>query len=243
MVGRGGALRVIRLLVPADALVVGASIRLDEDEAHHLDVRRVAEGSEVEGLDGVGGAAIGTIHREGKRWHFRVDNVARDPRPAPLLLAVGGGDKDRFLWLAEKSAELGVTTLVPLETARSRHVENRLREGTIDKGRRRAREACKQSGNRWAPVIADLTPIEALRSWLPAGKWWLGEAGAAALPSIAADTAVGWLIGPEGGFVAEDLTIFERELAPVRVTLGLHVLRFETAAIAAAVLTADRRRD
>ena len=63
------------------------------------------------------------------------------------------------------------------------------------------------------------------------------------MPSIAADTAVGWLIGPEGGFVAEDLTIFERELAPVRVTLGLHVLRFETAAIAAAVLTADRRRD
>ena len=233
---------MIRLLVPSGALVVGASIRLDEDEAHHLEVRRVADGSEVEALDGVGGAGRGTIHREGKRWQCRVDTIAHEPRPAPLLLAVGGGDKDRFLWLAEKSAELGVTALVPLETARSRHVENRLREGTIDRGRRRAREACKQSGNRWAPVIAALTPIDALPALLPAAQWWLGEAGAAALPPLAADAAVGWLIGPEGGFSDADLASMATHLSPRAAGLGAHILRFETAAIAAAVLTADRRR-
>ncbi|MEI2721258.1 MAG: RsmE family RNA methyltransferase [Gemmatimonadales bacterium] len=233
---------MIRLLVPAATLVVGESIRLDDEEAHHLDVRRVADGTIGEALDGVGAAATGAIIREGKRWQFRAERITQDPPPAPLLLAVGGGDKDRFLWLAEKAAELGVTVLVPLETARSRHVENRLREGTIEKGRRRAREACKQSGNRWAPIVADLTPIGALPALLPAAEWWLGEAGAAALPTLPADAAVGWLIGPEGGFSDADLSSIATHVAPQPAALGRHILRFETAAIAAAVLTADRRR-
>ncbi len=233
---------MIRLLVPAATLVVGESIRLDDEEAHHLDVRRVADGTTGEALDGAGAAATGTILRDGKRWQFRAESITHDLPPAPLLLAVGGGDKDRFLWLAEKAAELGVTTLVPLETARSRHVENRLREGTIEKGRRRAREACKQSGNRWAPLVAALTPIDALSKLLPPGQWWLGEAGAAALPTLPAEAAVGWLIGPEGGFSDADLSAIATHVAPRPAGLGRHVLRFETAAIAAAVLTADRRR-
>jgi 16S rRNA (uracil1498-N3)-methyltransferase len=181
------------------------------------------------------------IQRDGKRWFLQVATLLREARPAETLLAVGGGDKDRFLWLAEKAAELGVTTLVPLETARSRHVENRLRDSTIEKARRRAREACKQSGNAWAPIITEVTPLEGIGLRHPNLAWWLADATGAPAPTGIGPTAIGWLIGPEGGFVADDLTIFERELAPVRVTLGVHVLRFETAAIAAAVLTADRR--
>jgi len=232
---------MIRLLVPAGALVEGETLRVDDDEAHHLEVRRISDGHEVEALDGAGARAVGAVQRDGKRWHLRVDSVVHHARPAELLLAVGGGDKDRFLWLAEKAAELGVTTLVPIETTRSRHVENRLRQGTIEKARRRAREACKQSGNPWAPTITDVEPLEGLGHRYPGLMWWLADAEGAAAPAGIGAAAIGWLIGPEGGFVAEDLTILERELAPVRVTLGVHVLRFETAAIAAAVLTADRR--
>jgi 16S rRNA (uracil1498-N3)-methyltransferase len=241
MVGRGGALRVIRLLVPSGGIVVGEPIRVDEDEAHHLDVRRVASGSAVEALDGAGARASGTVERAGKRWTFLAEQINHAPPPPETLLAVGGGDKERFLWLAEKCAELGVTTLVPLETTRSRHVENRLRDGTLEKARRRAREACKQSGNPWAPAITELLPVSALPGRF-AVRWWLADGRGAPAPVIPADAAVGWLVGPEGGFGAEDLAILERVLAPVRVTLGQHVLRFETAAIAAAVLSADRRR-
>ncbi|MDX2261953.1 MAG: RsmE family RNA methyltransferase [Gemmatimonadales bacterium] len=233
---------MIRLLVPVGALVQGVSVRVDDDEAHHLDVRRVADGSEVEALDGAGARAVGVVQRDGKRWHLRVESMVQEARPRELLLAVGGGDKDRFLWLAEKATELGVTTLVPIETTRSRHVENRLRPGTIEKARRRVREACKQSGNPWAPTIADVEPIDGLGQRYPGLSWWLADAAGGAAPAGIGAAAIGWLIGPEGGFVADDLTILERDLAPVRVTLGVHVLRFETAAIAAAVLTADRRR-
>lgn len=230
-----------RLLVPVGALVQGELVRVDDDEAHHLEVRRVGEGSRVEALDGAGVRAVGAVQRDGKRWHLRVESVVHEARPPELLLAVGGGDKDRFLWLAEKAAELGVTTLAPIETTRSRHVENRLRHGTVEKARRRAREACKQSGNAWAPTIADVEPMVGLGLRHPGLAWWLADVEGGPAPAGIGAAAIGWLVGPEGGFVAEDLTILEHELAPVRVTLGVHVLRFETAAIAAAVLTADRR--
>lgn len=232
---------MIRLLVPVGALAQGETLRVDDDEAHHLEVRRIGDGHEVEALDGAGARAVGAMQRNGKRWHLRVDSVVHHARPPELLLAVGGGDKDRFLWLAEKAAELGVTTLVPIETARSRHVENRLRQGTIEKARRRAREACKQSGNTWAPTVADVEPLDGLALRHPDLVWWLADAEGHPAPTGIGAAGIGWLIGPEGGFVVEDLTTLEREFAPVRVTLGVHVLRFETAAIAAAVLTADRR--
>ncbi len=232
---------MIRLLVPSASLTLGEPIRVDEDEAHHLDVRRVASGARVEALDGAGARASGTVERAGKRWAFLAEQITHAPPPPETLVAVGGGDKDRFLWLAEKAAELGVTTLVPLETTRSRHVENRLREGTLEKARRRAREACKQSGNPWAPVITEILAMPELNQRFGV-TWWLADDRGVAAPEVTAGADLGWLIGPEGGFVAEDLSILERELAPVHVTLGLHVLRFETAALAAAVLTADRRR-
>ncbi len=233
---------MIRLLVTPGTLLAGSSVALEEDEAHHLTVRRVESGATAEALDGEGSRGAGTVHRKGKQWSFLVASVAQFARPAPLLLAVGGGDKDRFLWLAEKCAELGVSRLIPLETARTKHVESRLRAGTIEKGRRRAREACKQSGNPWAPVIDEITPIDQLPA-IDGGTWWLADGAGAPASVLAPQQAVGWLIGPEGGFTVEDLASLQRSHAPIAVTLGAHVLRFETAALAAAVITHDRRRD
>ncbi len=232
---------MIRVLVPVGALTDDAVVRLEEEEGHHLDVRRVADGGTVAALDGAGRSASGIVTREGRRWQLRAGSVTVAAQPAGLVLAVGGGDRERFLWLAEKATELGVTRLVPLETTRSRQVESRLREGTLEKARRRAREACKQSGNPWAPVIDGLTAIESLAGLVPGVRWLLADGGAEKAPPIAPDAAIGWLIGPEGGFSAADLVSVARCLAPYPVSLGPHLLRFETAAIAAAVTTADRR--
>lgn len=232
---------MIRVLVPVGVLSDGAVVRLEEEEGHHLDVRRMADGRSVVALDGAGMRATGTVIKLGRHWELAVTSVAEEVRPVELVLAVGGGDKDRFLWLAEKAAELGVTQLVPLETTRSRNVENRLREGTLEKARRRAREACKQSGNLWAPVVHDMTAVESLAGRLPDVAWLLADPSGAQAPAIAPDAAIGWLIGPEGGFSGEDLASIARCLAPRTVVLGRHMLRFETAALAAAVITADRR--
>ena len=52
------------------------------------------------------------------------------------------------------------------------------------------------------------------------------------LPQLGAQDSVAWLVGPEGGFAAEEVAELERDLGAVQVALGRHVLRFETAAMA-----------
>lgn len=232
---------MIRVLVAAETLIADATLPLDDDEAHHLDVRRVAAGDAVEAIDGAGRRGVGVMERERKRWSVQITAVEESPRPPLLVLAVGGGDKDRFLWLAEKCAELGVSRLIPIETARTRHVESRLRSGTVEKGRRRAREACKQSGNAWAPVIDDITPLDSLA--IAGVRWLLADGAGAVVPTIAPMEGIAWLVGPEGGFTDADLTVIQERFSPTPATLGAHVLRFETAAIAAAVVTHAKRRD
>src|SRR6476620_10114807 len=90
-----------------DALSAGALVTLGEDAAHHMRVRRLDVGDEVELRDGVGGAGRGRLVRLAKSPAVvelaAVDAVA--PPPAVHLL-VPVADRDRMLWLAEKAMEL-----------------------------------------------------------------------------------------------------------------------------------------
>jgi 16S rRNA (uracil1498-N3)-methyltransferase len=227
----------MHVLVAAGTLVEGAAIVLDEEEAHHLTVRRVVERTPVRALDGAGTMAMGHVFREGSTWMFQTEMTVLEPRPAETVLAVGAGDRDRFLLVTEKAAELGVTRVIPIETRLTRSVENRVRDNTIDKARKRAREACKQSGNAWFPEVDALTPLDGLGNACPDVRWFLADPRGDGLPHLGAQDAVGWLIGPEGGFSEDEVGELGRDLGATRVTLGRHVLRFETAAIAAAVVT------
>lgn len=232
---------MMHVIVPAGTLVEGAAIALDDEESHHLTVRRVTEGTAARAIDGAGGMAMGRITRDGSVWQFHVEMPVIEPRPAGTVLAAGAGDRDRFLLIAEKAAELGVTRVIPLETRLTRSVENRVRESTVEKARKRAREACKQSGNAWFPEIDELTELEQLGNACPDVRWFLADARGDAPPIIGAQDTVAWLIGPEGGFTDDECLELERDLGAIRVALGRHILRYETAAIAAAVVTDTAR--
>lgn len=227
------------VLVPAGGVSAEQLLELPPDEAHHLRVRRVGPGEHVELRDGAGlvGEAI-LLASTTRHALIRVVTSRTVDRPPPLTLFVAAGDKDRFGWLVEKAAELGVTRLVPMETERTVGVSSRVGAGHLGRFRRRALDAIKQSGAPWAPVISAITPLAAAVAdgasaaastlrWLadPAGDW---------PPPVMPLESAAALIGPEGGFTSR-----ERETAvaagwqPVR--LGDAVLRFETAAVAAAV--------
>jgi 16S rRNA (uracil1498-N3)-methyltransferase len=235
--GRGQATAMMHLVVAPGTLIDGASITLDAEESHHLDVRRLTDGTAVRAIDGCGGLGLGHVHRDGADWQFVVEMTVIEPRPAATVLAVGAGDRERFLLVAEKSAELGVTRVIPLETRLTRSVENRVREATIAKAERRVREACKQSGNAWFPEVERVHQIDELDNSAPDLRWLLADGRGDPIPEIGAQQAVGWLIGPEGGLTDDEILEAERMLGAIKVTLGRHVLRFETAAIAAAVMT------
>jgi 16S rRNA (uracil1498-N3)-methyltransferase len=163
--------------------------------------------------------------------------------PASTFLAIGAGDRDRFQLVVEKAAELGVTRIIPIETERSKQVATRLRTSAIEKFQRHAAEACKQSGNPWTPLVELPVTLGAFLDAPPYARWFLAHPEGGKMPALEHTAAVGWLVGPEGGFTSEELLLISDRLAPSLVALGDHVLRFETAAIGAAALTWIQRRD
>jgi 16S rRNA (uracil1498-N3)-methyltransferase len=219
---------------------VGQRVSLDENEVHHLRVRRAKDREAVEILDGAGVRGTGHLLQVGKQWMVEIGSVDREERPAELTLAVAAGDRERFAWMVEKSAELGVTRIVPLETERSAAVATRLKEPHLVKLRRAAYEAIKQCGAAWAPSVEQVVALEEYARRPLDGEGWLADIGGAAAPARLNAGPVSAVIGPEGG-----LTDREREalLAAgyLPVALGRHTLRFETAALAAAAAVAQAR--
>lgn len=219
-------------------LVHGAE--LDESEQHHLRVRRVEAGEFVEVRDGRGLVGRGKLARSGKAWSVEIEATETMPEPAALVIGVGAGDRDRFGWLVEKAAELGVTRIVPLETERTAGVASKLRDEQRERLQRRAFDAVKQSGAAWAPLIEAAISLEAFAGQ-GAGARWLADPNGAVPPVTLDGAPVTIAIGPEGGFSER-----ERELLTTSgftpVTFGPHILRFETAAVAAAVSVATARQ-
>jgi 16S rRNA (uracil1498-N3)-methyltransferase len=240
VVGCGAAsVKTLSVLVAPGALAAGKTIALDSSERHHLTVRRAQAGVDVLVLDGVGNVARGMIGGSGEG--VTVGAIEHVPAPASLVLAVGAGDKERFMALAERCTELGVTTLVPLLTERSQAVDSRFRDGALEKARRRAREACKQSENPWATIVEESCHLTELAARYPGLRWLLAHASARACPPILVGDAIGWLIGPEGGLTTAEISFAGGQLGATTVGLSPVVLRFDTAAVAAAAITQDRR--
>jgi 16S rRNA (uracil1498-N3)-methyltransferase len=238
----GGGCRAwqVRVLIRSGAGIVGQRATLDESEQHHLKVRRAREGEKVELLDGAGLVATGRLIRDGTEWAAEVDRVEQRQRPPELTLAVAAGDRERFSWLVEKSVELGVTCIVPLETARTRDVGTRLRDSHLPKLRRLALEAIKQCGAAWVSTVEAPLELQEFLGRPVHGKCWLADAGGTLPPAALDDAPVTIIIGPEGGFGSEERAAVMKA-GYSAVALSLQTLRFETAALAAAALVGTAR--
>jgi 16S rRNA (uracil1498-N3)-methyltransferase len=223
---------MITILAQPGSLAAGATLTLGAEEEHHLAVRRASPETEVQLLDGAGARAHGRLVETGGRVAVLVDRVTLEPAPIETVLAVGAGDRDRFGTLVEQAAQLGATRLVPLETDRTASVATRLREGHLERVRRRAREAIKQSGAAWAPEVGPPQRVAEFLAHVHTGARWLADREGAPGPDLPAEQALIIAVGPEGGFTPEERAAFTAAgFQPVR--LGPHLLRFETAALAA----------
>jgi 16S rRNA (uracil1498-N3)-methyltransferase len=223
---------VITVLLPPGGAAADQVVELDLDEAHHLRVRRVAAGEQVELRDGCGLLGRGVLRWDGKRARVEVTDAAQLPPPPALTIAVGAGDKDRFGRLVEKAAEVGITDLLPMVTTLTSGVATRVRGEGLERLQRRARETIKQSGAAWAPIVHE--PLSLVQ--LPrrgTGRYWLADVGGEAPPARLGSEPVTIVVGPEGGLTDQErVMLLEAGYEPVR--LAAHVLRFETAAVVAA---------
>jgi 16S rRNA (uracil1498-N3)-methyltransferase len=132
---------------------VGQRVSLDEHEVHHLKVRRAKDGDRVEVLDGAGLKGSGILVKGDREWMVQLDAGEVQEPPTALTLGVASGDRDRFSWMVEKSVELGVTRIVPVETERTAGVATRLKATHIPRLRRSVLESVKQCGSSWAPAV------------------------------------------------------------------------------------------
>jgi 16S rRNA (uracil1498-N3)-methyltransferase len=231
----------MRVLLPPGTAGQGDRCRVSEEEAHHLRVRRAADGETVELRDGAGLVGRGRLASLTGGWEVEVVQARREKLPPALTLAVGAGDRDRFVWLVEKAAELGVTRVVPLETERTAGVASRIRGGQIEKLRRVAVETLKQCGAAWACEVADPMSLEHFIATVPEGARWVADARGAAGPAGLDSEPVTIVIGPEGGLTGDEIDRL-RTAGYLAVTMGPFTLRFETAALAAAAFVAAARQ-
>src|SRR5690606_26704830 len=151
--------------------------------------------------------------------------------PVHLLLPVA--DRDRMLWLAEKAAELGVTSWRPVLWHRSRSVSPR-GEGMTFQGKVRARmiSALKQSGGAWLPELHPEATVPHALAAAPDGERIALDGAGEAATTISIRAPVVIALGPEGGIEPDELE--QLAAAGFRLaSLGPTTLRFETAGVVA----------
>ena len=231
-------------------LPAGSMVALDPDEARHLKTLRLRPGDRVRVTDGAGVAAVAELASSAKGEVACVlqDRLPTSPVP-PVDLAFGVANKERTLWLVEKSVELGVRELQPVEFERSRSVADSARSGAFwRRARRRAVAALKQSGGSHLPEIR---PVAGLASWLESGsqagtRLLASENGGCSLDQWIRDRdwsgGLALLVGPEGGLTPRE-TDACASAGLASVHLGPRTLRFETAGVAGLTVLSLRHGD
>lgn len=231
---------VTRLFVEAD-LSEGAEIALSESQAHHLrHVMRRADGAPLLLFNGRDGEWSGTLALTGKKAaNARAGQRTREQAGEPdLWLCFAPIKRARIDLVAEKATELGASVLQPVLTQHTA-----VERVNVERLQANAQEAAEQTERLSVPEVrAPIDLVKLLGGW-PQGRRVLlcDETGgglpiAEALMSIdpAARTSP-WaiLVGPEGGFSADELTHIRRIKDVTSVGLGPRILRADTAALAA----------
>lgn len=233
-----------RLFVEAP-LSEGAMLRLDGPQAHYLgSVMRMKVGHPVKLFDDISGEWLGLARDVGKRAiDVEVTERLRPRETVPdLWLCAAPIKKGRIDWVIEKACELGVDRIVPVFTRRA--VVDRL---NLDRLRAHAIEAAEQCGRTALPTLAEPVKLAALlRNWPDErALFFADEAGGAnaldAMRAHAGPAAI--LVGPEGGFDAEERAAIRALPQAVGIALGPRILRAETAAVAAVGLWMAARGD
>jgi 16S rRNA (uracil1498-N3)-methyltransferase len=233
---------MLRLFVPSVSTEPGA-VRIGGTELRHLRTLRLGPGARLLVLDGAGNEhevvldALGT--REARATVLRTDRPQRDS-PLDLVLAPALLKGAKMDLVVEKATEIGVHRLVPVVSRYA--IGQRV---ALERWRRIAVAASKQSGRARLPTIDPPTPLDALLQ----APWpglrllaWEGERGRglADLPATAAAVVIA--VGPEGGF--DDAEVDDAHAHGFEtVRLAGRVLRAETAAVVAAALCQHRWGD
>ncbi len=231
-----------RLLV-SGRVAKGQRLRVFGGEHHYISrVRRARPGDEAEITDDAGQSWLARIESvtADETVIYVVDALSRADIVRPIRLGVAVPKRALFDGLVRQLSELGAASVAPILTRRG-VVEPK--ENKVERWRRIARESQRQCGRGAALEVGD--PIE-LESWLPQldkngdeiGTRWIWHPGVCCRRiRRPIETPVTILIGPEGGWTAQELSSAQG-FGFETLALATPILRIETAAVAACAITA-----
>ncbi len=220
----------------------GSTIEIRGSDAHHISkVLRLTSGDWLVLSDGLGRSFRATIvNAQARCITAKIESeIERRTGPRPPALAIASIRSERLEWAAQKCVELGLCHIIPFNSART--VRKR---ANLTRLKRITAEAAKQSG---LPVMPSVhAPLEfdelcaRLPNFDPSILLYEGESRND-LRSVLKKYKSGGnsaksegliIIGPEGGFTAEEVEMaLSRGAIPT--SLGTQILRAETAAVVA----------
>jgi 16S rRNA (uracil1498-N3)-methyltransferase len=221
----------------ANPLGEGFSLSLEGGVHHYLrNVMRIAPGQALRIFNGRDGEFVARLEKSGKKnIELTIENKIREQQNPPYRrhLLFAPLKKERLDFLIEKSVELGATDFHPVLTHNTevRKInEERLQAQII--------EAAEQCERLDIPTLHGMDSLTSkLGSWPENLTLWaaIERMGIEPLPRYPdQDGAI--LVGPPGGFTADEKSdIVSRPFAHP-VSLGKNILRTETAAIAGLAL-------
>ena len=219
-----------------------ATAALHGDQAQHLSrVLRAQPGMEFDVVAGGRAwlARIASIDRDSVHFTLLRELQTAPALPVTLLLSIF--KFDRMEWAIEKAVELGCSRILPVIAERTERHLAQAAGKRVERWRRLALEAAKQSRRSDLPEIADPSRLTALAA---------GEPAAAPLRILLSETeedqpllrvlqespnaveGIMLAVGPEGGWTAAEIAMFTGA-GWHSVSLGQRILRVETAVIAA----------
>jgi len=211
---------------------------LTGEEAEHLVRVLRAEVGEVYEISDNQGLYLAEVEVARKSLvSFRIlEDLPLPPPAAEIILLPALIKFDRFEWMVEKVTELGVSEIRPFEATRSERGLMQAAAKRRHRWEKIAHEASQQARRARLPEIAEPLSFSESLALSADVKLMLDEDSSAAIgrffPQIRNVTdRIALLLGPEGGFTAE-----EREAANASgwssCSLGGTILRAETAAAA-----------
>ena len=220
-------------------LSAAADIELPREQAHYLtSVLRLGAGDPVHvfnASDGEWLAYLGTVAK--KSTTLRCERLIADVSPPPDVDYIFAPLKHaRLDYVVQKATELGARRLRLVITQRT--IAERV---NLDRMRANAIEAAEQCNLVFVPEVFEPVKLPKLL-----GDWQQGRAliycdetatiadPLAALQPLRAPAAV--LIGPEGGFTAEEKALLKSLPFVTAISLGPRIMRADTAAVAALTL-------
>jgi len=219
------------------SLTINQTINLTSEASHYVaKVLRLKDKEKIIFFNGEGGEYFAQIKLQGKSVLASINEFVERQTESPIYIELGQGISraERMDFSIQKTSELGVSHIAPLQTMRSIvKLDEQKKAKRQVHWQRIAISACEQSGRVQIPEVSLAQPV---KSWAETKfngcSLFFDTNSRVSLNTLPKQTRFRIAIGPESGWASEE-TDYLRAHNFQAVSLGPRVLRTETAGVVA----------